>query len=101
MSDSEWVSRREFDHLVARVEQMDSLGTRGVGAMSVQITELAKDFSDLKADTKAWEATHDKQHEQEKRERTLARRWLVGAAIAAVAAVDGPVVTVLLARGGR
>lgn len=78
---------------------MDQYGTRGVGAMTVQITELAKDFSDLKAETKTWEATHDQQHEQEKRERLIARRWLIGAAIAAVAAVDGPIVTVLLSRG--
>ncbi len=84
------VSRAELADLQRRVDKIDRGGTRGVGVLAVQIQELAKDL-----------AAHEKQHEQERQARAAMRRWLVGAFIAAVAAVDGPVVAIVLARGGR
>jgi len=76
----------EIRVLAARLEQIDAGGTRGVAVLSVQLQELAKDF-----------ARHEAEHERERRERIIGRRWAVGAVVAAIAAIDGPVVSVLLA----
>lgn len=79
------VSRYEFEALVRRVDvNGDRLG--GVGVLAVQIQELAKDL-----------AAHEKIHEQDARRRTDSRRWIIAMAVAVVAAIDGPLVTVLLA----
>ena len=92
------VSREEFAMLSRQVEDnarrldnIDTTGTRGVAVLAVQITELAKDFS-----------RHEEKHDRADAARLTARRWLWGAVIAGIAAIDGPIVTVLLAvRGGR
>ena len=88
------INRGEFMMLAARVEAnsarleaIDAGGTRGIGVLQLQITELAKDF-----------AGHEKQHELAESRRVSARRWTVGAIIAAIAAVDGPLATLLLSR---
>lgn len=39
---------------------------------------------------------HARAHEREKSARLSSRRWLIGIAIAVIAAVDGPMVDVLL-----
>jgi hypothetical protein len=93
------VSRAEFDSLARRVEQMDVAGTRGVSGLSIQLGGLVRDLAELKTDTRLWQGNHEQEHEQEQRDRRSARRWLVGVLIAAVAAVDGPVLTIVLARG--
>lgn len=54
--------------------------------LAFQVRELARG-----------QARHERTHATERRERAAARRWMIGAAIALVAAVDGPIVTVLLA----
>lgn len=41
---------------------------------------------------------HASAHEREKTARLSSRRWLVGIAIAVIAAIDGPIVTVVLAH---
>ena len=87
------VSRYEFAELARqvmanalRLDAIDANGTRGVAVVGVQVQELSKDF-----------AKHEERHDQEQARRLSARRWVIGAAIAAVAAIDGPLVTVLLA----
>lgn len=88
------VSRAEFNMLVQqvadynrRLEAIDSGGTRGVAVLQLQITDLAKDF-----------AAHEKQHEMMESRRLSGRRWAIALAVAAIAAIDGPMVTILLAR---
>jgi hypothetical protein len=92
------VSREEFRMLADRVyagerrmEGIDVNGTRGVVVLAVQVQELSKDL-----------AAHEVKHDQERDQRAANRKWVWAAVIAVVAAVDGPVVSVLLTmRGGH
>lgn len=92
------VSRREFDQLSARISEIDQHGTRGIAPLAVQLTEVIKDVNDVKREVEQRFDAHERQHEREETRRVSGRRWMVGAIIAAVAAVDGPIVTVVLAR---
>ena len=92
----------EVDALTARVASIDDHGTRhsleGMGPLSVQVAEVIKDVNELRHPVGARFDAHDRKHEQEESRRISARRWAVATVIAAVAAVDGPLVTILLAR---
>jgi len=66
-----------------------------VAVLGVQLQQIAKDVAKLEIQMEA----HRKEHEAEESARVSARRWLAGIVIAAVAAIDGPVVAILLARG--
>lgn len=90
---SEIVTREEFRMLseqvmgnARRLDEIDRGGTRGVAVMAIQLQELAKDL-----------ASHEIKHDQEREQRASNRKWVWMAVIALVAAVDGPIVTVLLA----
>lgn len=87
---SEYVTRGEWLSMMRRLDAIDTTGTRGVAVLAVQIQDLAKDF-----------AKHEQQHEREEAQRSSNRKWLFAMAVAVIAAVDGPVVTIVLARGGR
>lgn len=91
---SEYVTREEFsrftDRVSARMDQMDATGTRGVAVLAVQMQELAKDM-----------AAHEVKHDRELADRRSSHKWWVMAALAAIAAVDGPIVSVLLATHGH
>jgi hypothetical protein len=95
MSDD--VTRWEFTELQQRVGEtmhrldvIDSVSNRGVAVIAVQVQELAKDM-----------AKHEERHDREETARISGRRWMIGAVIAAVAAIDGPMVAVLLALHGH
>ena len=85
---TEYVTRDEFLAMTRRIDQIDTTGTRGVAVLAVQLQELAKDY-----------ARHEQMHERDEARRVSARRWLFLAAVAVIAAIDGPLVTVMLARG--
>jgi hypothetical protein len=96
------VTRGEFDLLKdmvtatnARVENIDSYGTRGVAVVQTQLTEVVKDLSELKADVNSRFAAHEKQHELEKSERRSSRRWAIGTSIGFGAALAAILATVL------
>jgi hypothetical protein len=78
----EYATRDDFRSLAARLSRIDS----ATAVLAVQLRELAKDI-----------ARHDREHEHQRRARQSGRRWAATAVIAAIAAIDGPVVTVLLA----
>ena len=87
-------SRREFDMLrdqvggnASRLDVIDQSGTRGVGAISVQMTEVIKDVADIKAKVDA----HSSVHDQEERQRVLSRRWLIGTILAMMALIETPI----------
>lgn len=91
---NEPVTRAEFGMLERRVEDIfrrleaiDQGGTRGVAVLQLQITDLSKDF-----------AAHEEQHKIAEARRLSGRRWAIALTVAAIAAVDGPMVTILLAR---
>jgi hypothetical protein len=81
------MNRREFDRLASRLDQIDQVGTRGVGALQVQVTDLAKDVAELKGESRAWQTTHESQHQADAAERLQGRRWLVTTGIAGLVAM--------------
>jgi hypothetical protein len=92
------VSREEFRMLADRVytgerrlEAIDVNGTRGVVVLAVQVQELTKDL-----------AAHEVKHDAERADRAASRKWMWMAWVAVIAAIDGPIVSVLLTiRGGH
>ena len=75
--------------MVNRLDQIDAGGTRGVAVLAVQVQELAKDM-----------ARHEEKHDRQETARAANRKWTIMAFIGAVAAIDGPIVTVVLALHG-
>jgi hypothetical protein len=86
---SDYVTRAEFNGLATRVEWLDEHGTRGVGALQVQVTGLARDMGKLETAIDQ----HERLHAVEARERMVTRRWLI-------ASVLIPTLTVLIAAAG-
>jgi hypothetical protein len=73
--------RRLVEENGRRLDTIDSTGTRGVGVLQIQITDLAKDF-----------AAHEAKHEADESRRSSARRWawsFAAAGVASMAAVLG------------
>jgi hypothetical protein len=73
-----------------RLELIDAGGTRGVGAMSVQITEVIKDVSALQQQLGTFQREHEDQHRREATARVVGRRWAIGTAVAFLVAIEGP-----------
>jgi hypothetical protein len=82
------VTRWEFTELQNRVNE--SMRGGGVAVIAVQVQQLAQDM-----------AKHEERHDRQETARATGRRWMIGAVIAAVAAIDGPMVAVLLALHGH
>lgn len=80
------VSRREFRDLVRRVDAIDIGGTRGIGALAVQVAEVIKDVSDVRAELRE----HGQKHEAETRARVTARRWTIATTIALATVIETP-----------
>lgn len=97
MSEEPYVSRREFDTLARQVERIDEHGSRGVGILQQQITDLIKDVLEIKADTSRQLREHEQAHERERRERTSSRRWAAGTAVGLLAALAGLYPLIILA----
>lgn len=96
----EYATQRELDQLAMRVHSIDEHGTRGVGIIQTQLTEVIKDqakaeaiidsrFTKLEADMNARFNAHQQQHETEKAERLAGRRWAFGFGVAALGSVGG------------
>lgn len=87
------VTRGEFEMLrqlaadnARRLEAIDVSGTRGVGVVQVQLTDLAKDLASLASRMDH----HDKEHMQDQRDRAAGRRWMAGTVIGFLAAIEVP-----------
>lgn len=89
MADELWVTQREFDQLRGEVTRLDDHGTRGVGIVQQQLTDVIKDVLELKTEISSRFAEHQRQHEREENDRAANRRWLVGLGIAMLGAVGG------------
>jgi hypothetical protein len=90
------VSREEFAMLRDQVNAVDA-GTRGMGAVAVQLTEVIKDVSDvrleLRQDVRELRddlAGHRREHETEERARVAGRRWMIATVVAALVAIEAP-----------
>ncbi len=87
------ITRGEFDMLSRmvsegshRIDAIDVSGTRGVGVLQQQITDLAKDVAGVTVRIDK----HEEEHVREARARIVSRRWAVGMGVAALSAVEGP-----------
>lgn len=85
----EWVTQRELDQLRAEVIRIDDHGTRGVGTIQAQLTEVVKDVTELKGEMNSRFREHQQQHEREQSDRAVNRRWGIGLAVTLFAAVAG------------
>jgi len=99
---------REHAELSRRLAELDAQGSRGVVELRVQMSDALSQMADMRRQVKAARKemrkefrAHLQVHEADERRRVAARRWLVGSVIAAIAAIDGPLVALWLARGGR
>lgn len=96
MTDDLPATRREVDLLRDELHRLDDHGSRGVGALQVQLTGLVKDLTEMKADVnthfddvdKRFDA-HQRVHDQDHRDRVTGRRWLMGIGVAGVASMAG------------
>lgn len=87
--------RADVRDLRASLTRLDDHGTRGVGAVQAQLTEVVRDVSELKSDVISRFAAHTADHVQEKRDRAAARRWLITVGVTASLGVGGMFVTIL------
>lgn len=85
-------TRDDLIRLEARLYDTDQR-LSGMSVLAVQLQEVAKDVARL---DKAIEE-HRREHADEARSRAGGRRWLFMAILGVIAAIDGPIVTVLLA----
>jgi hypothetical protein len=70
------VTRREFEVLARRVDQIDASGTRGIGALQQLVTGLVVQVADLKDELGNHESSH-----------SANTRWAIGQFIALAAVV--------------
>lgn len=87
-------TRREVDQLRAELTRLDDHGSRGVGAIQLQLTELVKDITEVrndvanvKTDVGARFDAHHQEHQQAARDQRQGRRWLIGIGLTAVLAM--------------
>jgi hypothetical protein len=104
MTDAE-ATRRELDQLTGwmtrlerRIEELDQLGTRGMGAVVTQIAGLAQDLGEVAGEQRAAQDDHRRQHDREQSQRASGRRWLITLGVTNAVAVLGPWLTVILTR---
>lgn len=92
------VSRAEFDMLRAQVaenrRQLEAaqLTAGALGGFGIQLTEVVKDVSEARHDLAAFRTEHLAHHDADAAARTAARRWAVGAGIAAVGSLWAPLI---------
>src|SRR5215472_5899343 len=79
-------TRRELDLLRDEVKRIDDHGSRGVGVIQSQLTDLVKDMTELKSEVNTRFEGHQREHDRESRDRMAARRWLIGIGISGVLA---------------
>lgn len=79
--------RRELDQLHQTdrdlrqaISELDNHGSRGVLTLQGQVTDLIKDLAEVRVSM----ATHERQHEDERKERRTNRKWIVGTVAASL-----------------
>ncbi len=78
------VTRGEFDMLrqIVTANQTRIEGIGAIGAVQVQLAEVVKDLTELKADVTKRFDDHMRIHQQDQMARVSGRRWQVGTVIA-------------------
>jgi hypothetical protein len=96
---SETVTRDEFNLALERIraneqrlDEIDRIGTRGVAVLAVQVSELTKDVGAVQTQLEG----HRREHAQEVRDRRSTRRLIIGWGIILFAALESPLVALLI-----
>ncbi len=96
------VTRGEFDLLRSmvsstqnRLESIDDHGTRGIASLTAQVAEIIKDVAGLQSDVTNRFDLHSRTHEQDRKDRIAARRWLIGTGLVGVGTMSA-VITMLV-----
>ena len=89
---------RRIGNLELRVNWLDEHGTRGVGALQIQVTQLVRDVTKVEERLDRQDAELDRRFDDAERKRAASRRWAWGWAIAAVIALETPLITLLAQR---
>jgi hypothetical protein len=89
VADDVYATQREVDQLRAEIVRIDDHGTRGIGVVQTQLTDVIKDVTELKAEMNARFSSHQQQHDRDETARAANRRWAVGLAVAMLGAVGG------------
>ncbi len=95
----EVATRRELDLLRAELMRLDDHGTRGVGVVQSQLTDVIKDVVELKSEMTSRFAEHSRLHERDEDRRIAGRRWSLAFAVAVIGAVGGLYPLVLAYHG--
>jgi hypothetical protein len=78
---------RRVGNVEVRLTWLDEHGTRGVGALQLQVSELIKDQAKLEAQVDRLQERMERDRKTDETRRVAAFRWRVGAAIAATASI--------------
>lgn len=94
MSEEGVISRGEFEMLrqvvasnQARMESIDSGGTRGIGVIDAKLTEVVRDLATLQSSVDSRFEAHNVLHETDRKDRISGRRWAIGTSIAIMTAL--------------
>lgn len=85
------VTRPEFEAWTRRIEA-NAATVGSVAALAVQMTEVIKDVNEVRQDLR----DHRHEHETEARARQASRRWAWGLAVVLFAAVESPLIALLV-----
>lgn len=80
------------------LRQMVEANARTLGStagLSVQMTEVIKDVTEVKTDLGLFRREHGEQHAGEQQSRVIARRWAIATFVAALAAIESPLLYLL------
>ncbi len=84
MDEQKFVTLREMDVLRDEVHRLDDHGSRGVGAIQVQLVDLVKDVVEMKVEMNTKFGLVDDRFEKQRMERIVGRRWLIGTSFIAI-----------------
>lgn len=76
------------------ITQLDLERAMQTASLATQMAEVIKDIGGLNLRMDQ----HEARHEQEKRDRLSARRWMIATAIAFLACIDGPIIYLIQAH---
>lgn len=70
-------SRRELDQLREDVRRLDEHGTRGIGVVQAQLTDVVKNLAEMKSEVNTRFEAHQRVHDRDEQARVSGRRWMI------------------------
>ena len=90
----------DIDYLWRRLDYIDENGTRGIGPIHAQLSNVVADLAELKTQTIVWQERHHDEHSAAATSAVNGRRWVIGTCIAALVLLLA-VLTLLFQIAGR